>query len=201
MQKDPLAIVAAWKAKGRDVWERLPGETPMGFEAFKHFRELGTGRSLTKLVEAHGHSINSVKGWSKNWAWQVRARAWDDEQDRLRDVWLQNERKKAVERHVRISQALSSKALQALASLDPTKMNATEVIRWAEVSVKMEREALGFKDRLEISVTPSEAIETMSPQETQARMMVLQKELERRIADAEQSADIVDAELVEDEEP
>nr|DAI64401.1 MAG TPA: hypothetical protein [Caudoviricetes sp.] len=195
------------RGEGRKMlWDRLNADTDTAWDAFKKYRDAGLSRSVPKLAKELGKPRTTLATYSSKYSWVLRVAAWDAEQDRLDQLWMHEERKKAVKRHVRQAQALSNKWLQRLANLDPNDLSTGDVIRYADIATRMEREALGMSDqRVDVQVSGSvEArVETLSAEDTRIRLEVLQQEIEmRKLAlEAKGSEDgsteaVIDAEIV-----
>lgn len=124
-------------------WERQENETDVAFEAFKTYRDMGLARSLSKVGEALGKSETLMSRWSSEHNWVDRARAWEDEQDRI----LRNEQiediKKMRKRHADIAVEMLAKALEGLKNLDPEELNAVSIGRLVEVASKLEQKSRG----------------------------------------------------------
>jgi len=71
-------------------WERQEGESAKWFFRFRNYLALGSNRSVNAVFDAENKkgqakaSYNPGKGWynaAKRYQWQIRADAWDNEQD------------------------------------------------------------------------------------------------------------------------
>jgi hypothetical protein len=90
--------------------------------------------------------------WSRafvRWRWRQRAEAWDDhERQKAREAHAQ-----AIEemnqRHIQEAQALQSKAIQRLKSLELDDVSATDVVRYLVEATKLERTARGEPETIE----------------------------------------------------
>lgn len=166
------------------VWDRLDGEPMQAWNAFKDYRDTGLTRSSWKTAVSIGKSRGTIAGYSSTWNWVSRAAAYDAEQDRLDQLLLQDERRKAAVRHVRQAQALNSKWLQRLQTLDPNELTPSEVLRYAEIATKMEREALRLNDvNVNVNVDPTARVEAMSASDVQLRLAALKNEIDNRMLD------------------
>lgn len=165
-------------------WDRQPKETPLAFTAFVHYRDLGLIRSLRKVSEDHSIPIDTLKGYSARNNWVTRCAAFDADRDRQDVLWVAEERRKAITRHVKQAQAITNKWLTALAGLDPNMMSPAEVIRYAEVATKMEREALQLGETLTVNVNGLErAVGAMSADDARTRLAALEREILERAAE------------------
>lgn len=66
------------------VYDRLAEEGDQSWSAFQKFRDLGVDRSLPQVAEGCAKSVSLMKRWSARYTWAERARAWDMEQDHVR---------------------------------------------------------------------------------------------------------------------
>lgn len=58
-------------------WDRQPGETSKGYEAFVIYRDMGADRTTRATAEALTKSETLIKTWSSKNDWVRRAAAWD----------------------------------------------------------------------------------------------------------------------------
>jgi len=135
-------------------WERWPGETARAFDAFVKYRDTpAKDRSIRKCVTAqYGKEISSKvrqwQKWSAEWRWQVRVKAWADEQDRLGREAQLAEIKAMNRRHASIGLSLQSKAAERLQSMPPSELTASDVVRYFSEAIKLERIARGEPDTI-----------------------------------------------------
>jgi hypothetical protein len=170
-------------------WERVTHEPAMAWESFRLYRDMGLTRSTNRVAEQRGVASSTIYTYSARWGWVVRAAAWDAEQDRLDTLWLQEERRKAVTRHVRQAQTLQTKWLTRLSTLDPNQLSPGEVIRYAEIATKMERDALQLAgSTVDVNVKVTD-VGSLSPEEVRQRLELLQVEVRARLAEAEGAVD------------
>lgn len=169
-------------------WERQPGEGPKPFEAFVIYRNAGLTRSAAKVAEQLGKSRTLISRWSAAHAWVVRAEAWDREQDRIDLLERLELRKKALKRHAIYGESLQTKAGTRLANISTADLEAKDVVRWLDVGVRLEREALGIAPEPvgqhaqqaagDDATLPALAL---SPEERRARLLSLRRELHMRL--------------------
>ncbi|MFF4051967.1 hypothetical protein ACFYZ5_35525 [Streptomyces chartreusis] len=148
------------------------------------YRDLGLTRSVTKVARELGKSRALVGRWSRQFAWVVRAAAYDREQDRLFLAEQAQARKDIARRHARLAQAVQSKAVARLQALDPRELSPSELLRYLQVASEIERRAVGeapaagaVEDR-----DQGEDVAGLSDEDRRARMEQLRRELERRLA-------------------
>ena len=166
-------------------WEQIEGETDMAFAAFVEYRNIQAAeRTVRKAGENIGKSAGSVLRWSSQFQWQARALAWDAEQDRLSREWFMAERKVMARRQAQTAQAAQGKIAQWLIELDPRKLSATEAARWYEVAVRVERQALGEPDRLQVTSGNDLNVDAMSAEEVVARLSEVQAEIREALGES-----------------
>jgi hypothetical protein len=132
-------------------WERQPGESARAFEAFTLYRDAGPERSQRAVARRLGKSGALIGRWSSAHRWVLRADAWDTEQDRQWRAQMTARRRRAVDRHVRTAELAQSKVAQRLIDLDPAELTVTELTRLLDVTVRIERDALGEPIRHEVT--------------------------------------------------
>ena len=140
-------------------WERQPNEeSPAAWNAFQKYRDMGIRRTLdavdlelyppaapeTRPPSAKRRRRNgTVSAWSIRHNWVARAAAWDAECDReARLAQIEEVREMGV-RHAQLARALQARAVEALQSLSPADMAATDILRYLIEAAKLERLALG----------------------------------------------------------
>lgn len=137
-------------------WERQPGEGDKAFEAFILYRDAGPGRSATIVAEALHKSATMIHRWQGQWKWVERASKWDDEADRLQrerdQVERQAARMKMVDENIQLGRAFKTMVAKGLRTYDNPELprgrkveslTPSELARFAEVGVRIEREARG----------------------------------------------------------
>ncbi|MFE0642112.1 hypothetical protein ACFW2Y_10965 [Streptomyces sp. NPDC058877] len=171
-------------ADSAEAWERRPGESAAAWEAFACYRDLGLSRSIGKVAERLAKSRTLIERWSTAHRWVQRAEAWDREQDRLWRAERHQAAREVARRHARLASAAQSKIVAQLQQLDPARLSPSDVIRWLEVTIRIERQAYGMDlaDAPSTSTGPQTADVTgLTDEERRARMEQLRRELEARI--------------------
>ncbi|NUR01255.1 MAG: hypothetical protein HOY79_33415 [Streptomyces sp.] len=129
-----------------------------------------------------------VGRWSRQFAWVVRATAYDREQDRLFLAEQVQARREIACRHAKLAPAVQSKAVARLQTLDPRELSPSELLRYTQVAAEIERRAVG-------EATAAGAVEdrdqgtdvvALSDEDRRARMEQLRRELERRLSEGAQ---------------
>ena len=170
-----------------DPWERQPEETPDAWAAFVQYRDMGSNRSTAKVAQALGKTKTIMDRWSSKHAWVRRCLAWDNEQDRQ---WREEQtaaRKRMAERQAATAAAAQNKIAQFIVDLDPTRLTPTEAARWYEVAVKVERQARGEPDRVEVSGPGAGPIqiESMSPEDVMHRLAEIKAEIAATLGESD----------------
>lgn len=127
-----------------NIWDKLPGESLKAHEAFKTYIDMGAARSLSKLAQSLGKSKALVAQWSVRHDWQARLDAWAA---LLNDEWARDRKRQAClagRRHASVARAYISRLRTKLKSLDLDTMSASDMARWLDVAVKVERLSLGM---------------------------------------------------------
>ncbi|WP_406722862.1 hypothetical protein OG968_23960 [Streptomyces althioticus] len=171
-----------------ESWERQSGESVQAFEAFAVYRDLGPARSVTKVARELDKSRALVGRWSRQFAWVVRAAAYDREQDRLFLTEQAQARRDLARRHAKLAQAVQSKAVARLQSLDPRELSPSELLRYIQVAAEIERRAVGDAPAAKTVEDRDQGVDvaSLSDEERRARMDQLRRELERRLSEGAQ---------------
>ena len=123
-------------------WERQDGETEKAFSAFKAYLEM-EDRNICQLAKRLSKSRQLVDKWKQKYNWQERCIAWDKSLQEIEYKTAVKERKKMAKRHIAIAMSMQAKAVEALKKIDVSKLNANEIIRLFDTSVKIERLSRG----------------------------------------------------------
>ncbi|MGW3067782.1 hypothetical protein ACWDA8_30940 [Streptomyces sp. NPDC001130] len=115
----------------------------------------------------------------------MRAAAYDREQDRLFLAEQAQARREIARRHAKLAQAVQSKAVARLQSLDPRELSPSELLRYIQVAAEIERRAIGEEPA---AGTPEDRghgtdVAALTDEERRARMDQLRRELERRLSE------------------
>lgn len=145
---------------------RLPDETPRAYAAFVSYCELGSARSLDKLVQKYHKSRPIYARWSAQHAWVSRVATYDDAALVERAAALDAARREEVERLRRQSQedatllralarGIGAKLAKRLQSLDEHAIEPQQIAGLAraaaaglEAAANLEAAALGVSDVL-----------------------------------------------------
>ncbi|GHE06573.1 hypothetical protein [Streptomyces alanosinicus] len=127
--------------------------------------------------------------WSRQYAWVMRAAAYDREQDRLFLAEQAHARREIACRHAKLAQAVQSKAVARLQALDPRELSPSDLLRYIQVAAEIERRAVGeAPSAAGTAVAPEQGgdVAGLTDEERRARMDQLRRELERRLAEGAQ---------------
>lgn len=171
-----------------DPWEQRDGESAKAFEAFKVYRDLGAKRSITLVCERLDKTRALIGRWSAKYQWVTRAAAWDREDDRKFLAEQRYARKSIARKQQRMVGTFQSKLLQRLNTLDPSELSAAELIRWLEITTKIEAQSAevdldtkAYKQAQAESDNPTARYETMPDEERRERLAALQREIADRM--------------------
>ncbi|WP_372407454.1 hypothetical protein [Streptomyces luteireticuli] len=173
-----------------DAWERQTGESAAAWEAFACYRDLGLSRSISKVAANLNKARSVLERWSTSHQWVLRAEAYDREQDRLWRAERHQAARDIARRHARLASAAQAKLVARLQHLDPDRLSPSDVIRWLEATIRIERQAYSI-DQIEATATASGAavdapdVAQLTDEERRARMEQLRRELETRLTDSE----------------
>ena len=112
------------------------------FSAFKAYLEM-EDRNVTSLAKRLSKSRQLLVNWKQKYNWQERCIAWDKSLQEIEYKTAVKERKKMAKRHIAIAMSMQAKAVEALKKIDVSKLNANEIIRLFDTSVKIERLSRG----------------------------------------------------------
>jgi hypothetical protein len=110
-------MAAEWRTGEAKAWEQLPGETPVAYQAFLTYRDLGVGRSLAETARVLGKQASLMGRWARRHEWASRVLAWDREQARADESVLRHERDEIRRRELRDADQLKRLAMAKMMSL------------------------------------------------------------------------------------
>lgn len=137
----------------QELWERQAGESSVAYEAFLLYRNMGhetegekKKRRLASVAEKLGKSLKLMERWSFTWDWVERARAYDNELQRISMEETREAVRKMLKDHMKMAQALQKKAMTALLRLDDQSLSARNILDYLAQGIELERQA-----RLEVA--------------------------------------------------
>jgi hypothetical protein len=111
-------------------WERQDSESDRSFEAFEAYRQMGLARSLTKVAEKLGKSLQLIDRWALRDQWKMRVLAWDRHEARLT-----NERVILGTASMRERMTVLAMQMQSRAQGRILKMTEKEIARMRPIDV------------------------------------------------------------------
>jgi hypothetical protein len=140
-------------------WDQQAGESAKAYAAFCLYRDLGPQRSLDEASRRYHQpagqegpqppskrlrrASGTIRRWAQRWDWQTRARAWDQEIERLKQVQQQAAVKEMNQRHAKESLMLQNKAVERLHQLRPEELKPRDLLAFLIDAAKLERLACG----------------------------------------------------------
>ncbi|MEH7114554.1 hypothetical protein V7124_19640 [Neobacillus niacini] len=124
-------------------YERQDEETKKAFEAFVEYRNMGMDRSLREVAKKLDKSLALIGRWSSANNWVERAAEYDKDMDRKALIEDEKKRREMVKRHANASMMFQQKVIERIRTIKPEELSPSELIRWFETSVKIERLSRG----------------------------------------------------------
>lgn len=162
-------------------WEQLSDESEKAFAAFVLYRDLPASDRSYRAAAALGKGRGSLdttlrrfERWASDHLWRERAQQWDQYRDRqMRIAQIRAAQEMGV-RHADAAMKVIETGLDALRTIKPEHLSGSDVLRYIEVGIKLERLARGEVDPSESTSEPEEA-----PQETIRQLLEADPELAR----------------------
>jgi hypothetical protein len=191
-------------APDRNPWEQQPGESDLQYSRFRVYLELGPEcdrlRSSLEVLNGTGEKLTygALKGVVSQFRWMPRAAAWDRYQRHADRNRMIKRRRRAIDEQCRASQALRLKAIDALSQLDIADLKPADIARFIELSHKIDMSVFAEYLGADTSTgqetdarTPTEDIETWSPEQRSRRLEALRVELVKRASRAADDDEVV----------
>lgn len=121
------------------LWERQQGESSKAFAAFAAYRGMGAKRSCIKVAQEFSKNPTVILRWSRQWHWQQRILAWDNECARIAKEESAIEIREMKQRHIQISMYLQNRAVNAINELMPRAVSASAIAAFLRLGVDLER--------------------------------------------------------------
>lgn len=171
----PLVLAA-----DRPPWERQADESAASYKRFIHYRDQDLPRSLRTTAEAFGVSYDRVCHASAAARWVLRAEAWDDERQRVRDrevrVRDRIQRENLADLAGRLAERCTLHALAAVNQLAPK-----DAVRAAADLVRTHHTVTGGDQGERVSIT-NNVTATANAASSSAAVWVPTDEQEREAA-------------------
>jgi hypothetical protein len=139
--------VSEGKNQTAPIWERQEGETTKAYAAFCAYRDYGIDRSIQKVVNKYienAWSMPLLLRWSAKHNWVKRCAAFDSYMDKERQKEFLAQTLEISRRQAQSARRIQGIALERLSSLDPITLTNQELLRYLEIGMKLEREALAY---------------------------------------------------------
>jgi hypothetical protein len=139
-------------------WDQVAGESAKAYAAFCLYRDLGPRRSLDAASRSyHGsnqerqdppgrrqpRASGTIRRWAQGWNWLARARAWDQESERIKQAEQHAAIQEMVERHAKEALMIQNKGVERLRQLRPEELGVRETLAYLVEAAKLERLARG----------------------------------------------------------
>lgn len=141
-----FAEMVAEGTLGQHPWERLPVESAQQYERFRIYLTLppdskGRGRSLDRAGAQIGVEGNSLRKLAHKFHWTLRCECWDREVVRQEDEAWMEEKRGAARRQARLGARLQNAAARGLdlVAMGAVELSGADIVRMADVGVKLER--------------------------------------------------------------
>lgn len=128
---------------GRDPWDQQPGESAAMYSRYTAYQNLGRARTVRTIADQWGKSTKYLHQVAWRYQWKTRARAFDDEQDRLFMEQLSAERRRMVDEHLKLSRGMLAKVARRLQTLDADELSPADIHRWAATLTQIQARVLG----------------------------------------------------------
>ena len=136
-----------------DVWKKQEGETSKAYDWFCKYRDMGTDRSISKVVQKYNKNTTyrrQLAKWSILYNWISRVEAYDTHLENLKRDENENRVLETAEQQIDLANIIMDKCLRNLAVLDEIN-NPTQWKSLAEFAVKTKRDALGIAEKHDVS--------------------------------------------------
>lgn len=156
-----------------ELWDRQDGETDEAFRAFVYYRDM----PMPRRVDAWGqYGVAQVFRWHKEWAWNIRARAYDNHLSsfavRCKEAEIAKSSKTIAEEHMAIladlrnvlQQEVAKLVEQSTSSAGGPVMRTGDMVRMLDSVVKLDRLVRGEStekiETVDLSHMSDEELET-----------------------------------------
>jgi hypothetical protein len=127
-------------------WEQQSKESAQAYEAFALYRSQGAQRSLRKVAHKLDKSFQIMSRWSRRHKWVNRVRAYDES---IGKEVIADEKDAVLrmnKRHMVESQKLQQLVLQRIGRIRPEALTPSDIARWLDIAVKIERRCMGLDE-------------------------------------------------------
>ncbi len=127
------------------TYDRQPGESSVAFDAFCLYRDSGVERRIHKVALECMKNSSLLRRWSSTHEWRRRAQAFDDDVQKQRRAQHLKDIAEADARHRQIARVCQRKIVERLQTLKPEELSPSDVMRWLDVTTRLERDVLGVE--------------------------------------------------------
>lgn len=180
-------------------WGPQPGENSLAFHYFATYRDLGPKRTVAAAAKSLGKDAHFLRQLSAKNSWVDRSLAFDAFLDRASVEALVRGRTTMRERHAEIAEVALDKVVSRLRNMDPNEMSVRDCATWADLAIKVARQARGEADK---TLKIEGQIDVVDQLPTDQRRMLMEQAravLSSRLGISEIEA-YVDAEVIDDGE-
>jgi len=133
-----------------ELWERLSNETTKAYAAFCIYRDLGSERSIDKVLAATGkRNRSSLIKWSSRYNWVERVQAYDQYLEELK----RKEQEQAIiemsRRHAELAVRMQELIKARLEEIDVNALSPRDLATWLDIATKLERLSRGEPTSIE----------------------------------------------------
>lgn len=134
-------------------WEQQPGESDLMYGRFRVFRDTPAEQRQVKAVaqkliaddrRPRKPTLASLLTVASRFRWVERARAWDAVQDAEAQAAALGVRDRIVQEHLAFAKVIRDRVREELDAKPLGEASHTELARWWDLAVKVERQSLGM---------------------------------------------------------
>lgn len=130
------------------LWDRQPGEGIQPYSMFCVYRDLGPDRTLLAAAHVVGRRAKSLFLWMQRNHWAERCAAFDEHNDKQAQKERAVEIREMSKRHAQAAQALLTRAVGRILTLQPNEIRAADIAKMLDVAVKSERLSRGVETEI-----------------------------------------------------
>lgn len=128
------------------AFDRMEGEPDDAWNALIVYRDLGMARTLERVSQLLTVDVGLLRQWAVTWRWTPRIRVWDEQFYALYEQEQKQRFQEMQDRHARLATQLLTLVEQRFRDFTPDHLTPSDVIRWLEIGVRVERQARGAPD-------------------------------------------------------
>lgn len=129
-----------------EAWERCPGESTKAYKYFCIYRDLGPERTVEavrKKSKKHPSYRYQLEDWCSRYQWVKRCAEYDDYLEKMLRLKNEEKIKRMHRRHIRQAILFQKKLVERLKHLDPGDLTPSDIAKWFDIAVKIERLSMG----------------------------------------------------------